>query len=127
MGLNYSTSIYWPCQDFFGRPITVVPIVSQPGGSAYGNRAIWNERDLNVITDDLSVYQDHEVIIDIREAEYSILPMQGDHVIIPADGDVPAEGEFVITNRVRNGGGEMTLKLSAYTTPAITTLIGQSR
>jgi hypothetical protein len=124
MGLNYSTLVYGPCFELFARPITVIPLVSQPGGGAYGNRGIWTERELNVVADDGSIYQDHDVILDIRQVEFSVLPQQGDHVIIPADQDVPAEGEFIITNRWKNGGGEMTLTLSEYKPP--TSLLGQN-
>jgi hypothetical protein len=114
MGLDFSTLIYSSCQDLYGRPVTINPLMSQPGQPAYGNRGIWTETDENVVADDLSYYQDHRMILDIRDREYGVLPEQGDHVIIPADGEVPAEGEFVITNRVRNGGGETTLTLSEY-------------
>jgi hypothetical protein len=126
MGLNFSTMIYLPCMDMFARPIVIVPLISQPGAPAYGARGIWDERELNVVAADGTIFQDHDVIIDIREAEFSVLPMQGDHVLIGADADVPAEGEYVISNRWRNGGGEMTLTLSKYTPGAIPmpTLLG---
>jgi len=114
MGLDFSTSIYEPCQELFARPVTFVPYVSQPGQPSYWNRGIWNEGDIKVVGDDGIVYQDHDCILDIRDREFGVLPQQGDHVIIGTDGFVPAEGEFVITNRVRNGGGETTLTLSRY-------------
>jgi hypothetical protein len=111
MGLNYSTMVYLPNYDMFARPVMFVPTFGAP----YGNRGIWHSGATNVQADDGSIFSDQGTSLDIREVEFTApLPMQGDHVIIGPDGDVPAEGEFVITDVSRNGGGETTLVLSKY-------------
>jgi len=110
MGLNYSVLVYSPCFDMFARPVTFIP----QAGAAFSGRGIYDSRTLNVVTDDGSIFSDQDTILDIREIEFGTLPVQNDHVVIPSDFDVPGEGEFVITDVTRNGGGETTLTLSKY-------------
>jgi hypothetical protein len=112
MGLNFSTMVYEPNYDMFARPVTFVP---QDGSASYGGRGIYNSGALNVMAEDGSIFADQGTILDIREVEFVVLPVQNDHVIIGPDSDVPAEGEFVITDTARNGGGETTLTLSKWT------------
>src|SRR5262252_1165135 len=110
MGLNYSVLVYSPCFDMFARPVTIVPQL----GASFSGRGIYDSRSLNVVADDGSIFSDQDTILDIREAEFPTLPVQGDHVIIPSDFDVPAEGEFIVKDTWHNGGGEMTLTLMKY-------------
>jgi hypothetical protein len=111
MGLNYSTLVYLPSYELFARPVIIMPLASQPGMPSYGNRGIFDSGTMNVPLDDGSILSDQQTILDIRESEYGMLPVQGDLVDIPADAGVPAEGAFEIINAWRNGGGETTLQL----------------
>jgi hypothetical protein len=114
MGLDFSTLVYLPTQDMFGRSVTFVPYKSQPGGPAYGGRGIFDTKPIDLIGEDGQVYAEQVTILDIREREFAVLPLQGDHVIIPADGDVPppsVPGEYEIITESKNGGGETTLVL----------------
>jgi hypothetical protein len=43
-----------------------------------------------------------------------VLPEQGDLINIPADGEVPAEGDFEVTRVTRIDGGETTLSIRKY-------------
>jgi len=108
MGLDFSTLVYLPAQEMFGRSVTITPA---DGSGAYTNRGIYNRNSLNVQLDDASIINEQETILDIRNAEYPVIPVQGDTVTIPADGAVPALGDFQITNVFDNGGGETTLYL----------------
>jgi hypothetical protein len=108
-----STMVYNPCQSVFGRPVT---FVSTLGNSYSGtNRGIYDSRTLNVMLEDGSIFSDQQTILDIRTSEFSVLPVQGDTIDIPAEpaSGLPAEGGFQITNVFHNGGGEVTLELKA--------------
>jgi hypothetical protein len=117
VGLDFSTLVYLPAFDLFARPITVTPVASQPGQPAYSARGIYTTTDRNVLAEDGSIFIDQATILDIRESEFSILPMQEDQVSIPADGNVPDEGTFEIVKAANNGGGETTLVIRKIATP----------
>jgi hypothetical protein len=111
MAVNFSTLIYMPTQDVFGRPVT---FASTLGNSYSGiNRGIYDSRTLNVMLEDGSIFSDQQTILDIRASEFSVLPVQGDTIDIPAESvsGLPAVGSFEITNVFHNGGGEVTLEL----------------
>ena len=112
MGVDWSTGVYLPVFDFFARPATITPLVSQPSGAPFSVRGIYDTEDLEVAAEDGSFLQSQRTIFDIREYEFQVLPAQGDRIYIPADrGAMGALGEFEIINAWTNGGGEMTLQL----------------
>jgi hypothetical protein len=111
MGVDFSTLTYLPNYDIWARDISITPRVSQPAGSAYANRGIYATREMEVQAEDGSIITDHQTILDIREAEFGMLPVQGDIVTIPADGNNPALGDFEIVTATHDGGGETTLVL----------------
>lgn len=120
MAIDFSVTNYLPCQDLFGRSIMVHPIVSQPTGGAYYARGIYDTRGTAIQTDaGLTVLSDQETIIDIREIEFPVLPVQGDLIDIPAEGNIPAAGLFEITDAASNGGGETTLTIRRYDPPSL--------
>jgi hypothetical protein len=113
MAVNFSTAVYLPCQELFGRPVT---FTSKLGNSFSGpNRGIYTSRELNAALEDGSIITDQDTILDIRTYEYPTLPVQGDTVNIPVEpiSGLPALGSFEITNVWHNGGGEVTLQLRA--------------
>jgi hypothetical protein len=119
MGQDFSTTNYLPCQDFFGRDITVTPIKSNPSGGAYAARGIFSTGPVEIMSaTGMAVLSDHETILDIRDVEFfdagQVLPEQGDLINIPADGEVPAEGDFEVTRVTRIDGGETTLSIRKY-------------
>jgi hypothetical protein len=117
-GVNFSTLVYGPAFDMFARPVTFYPYVSQPAGGSYLARGIFSTRSLDVVGLDGAIFSDQQTILDIREVEFSVLPLQLDRCYIgPADAG-PAEGEFEITNASTNGGGETTLVLRKWLPPA---------
>jgi hypothetical protein len=109
MGLDYSAQVYEPAYDLFARTVTVTPVVSQPSMPAYSARGIYTTEDKEVIAEDGSVFVDQATILDIREIEFAVLPMQKDLIDIPVDGTVVAEGTFEVVSGSSNGGGETTL------------------
>jgi hypothetical protein len=114
MAVNFSTDLYSPEQDQFGRPIMITPIASQPsGGASYQGRGIYDTVAVNVMLDDGSIFSDQRTIVDICAAEYVVPPQQLDQISIPYDpaSGLPPLGDFEITNVLDNGGGELTLEL----------------
>lgn len=110
MAVNFSTLVYLPNYDMWARPVTVTPLASQPGAPAYSARGILGTRALDVQGEDGSIFSDQQTILDIREAEFAVLPEQLDRVFVPADIDAgPALGVFEIMDASTNGGGETTL------------------
>jgi hypothetical protein len=123
MAVDFSAIVYLAGQDLFGRAIIVTPIKSNPGGSAYTLRGIWTTRDIEISTnvggfDGMAMVSDQQTIIDIRDREFIdsgyAIPIQGDLIEVPAEGAIPAEGIFEITDTDANGGGETTLTVRKY-------------
>ena len=65
---------------------------------------------------DGSMYSDQRTILDIRDSEFSVMPIQNDHVVIPEDTNNVPKGEYVIVDLVSNGGGQTMLTIKKYET-----------
>ncbi len=102
MGIDFSTEVLLPNYNLFARPVV---FVAGPGRGIYGTVGI------EIPAEDGSLISDQRTILDIREAEFGTLPVQGERLTIPADGGVPALGEFEVTDLWSDGGGETTLAL----------------
>jgi hypothetical protein len=109
MGLDMSILTKLPQMDMFARPIAVNGVV---------NRGIWHEDENDFLAEDNSVVTDHRVSIDVRDAEFAVVPKQGDLIDIPADGTVPAEGSFTVMAAHKDGGGMTNLLLQQWQTVA---------
>jgi hypothetical protein len=111
LAINFSTMIYGPCQDQFGRTC----IFTSATGDSYSgtNRGIYDSTTLNVALEDGSILSDQNTILDIRAIEFPVLPAQDDTVSIPYDpiSQLPDLGSYQIINLWHNGGGEITLQL----------------
>lgn len=106
-----------PCQDMFAVPITVTPVVSQPGAPAYAARGIFTTGSVDVGLTDGSVFSDQQTILDVRNAEYAVVPMQGDRILIPYDCNGEARGEFEVVDTSDDGGGQTTCTLRKFEAP----------
>lgn len=114
MGVNFSTLLYDPVFDMFAVPVTFDPQASQPGQPTYWGRGIFDTDDINVIAEDGSVYSDHHTLLYLREAEFPVIPLQGDHVVIPADCNGVDQGEWMVSDACTNGGGQHKLTLKKW-------------
>jgi hypothetical protein len=114
MAVNFSTMVKLPCQDMFAVPITVTPIASQPGEPAYSRRGIFNTGAVDVAMTDGSVFSDQQTILDVRDVEFAVVPMQGDLINIPFDCNGAPLGTFEVTDADKDGGGQTTLSLRKY-------------
>jgi hypothetical protein len=117
MPVNFSTMTKLPCQDMFAVPITVMPIRSQPGAPAYGARGIFNTGSQDVALTDGSVFSDQQTILDVRNLEYAVVPIQGDRVLIPFDANGEPRGEFEVVDTSDDGGGQTTCVLRKFERP----------
>ncbi len=117
MAINFSSVVYSPVYDAFSRSVTVLPVASQPGLPPYIKRGIFDTRSIDVIAEDGLVISDQRTMLDIREAEFSVLPVQGDRISVPASGGLPDLGDWEIADSSSNGGGETTLTLRRYVDP----------
>jgi hypothetical protein len=111
MPVDFSELVYHPAYDTFARAITVTPLKSQPGASAYPARGIFNTEPVDVVALDGSIVSEQRTILDIRQVEFPVLPEQKDHINIPADGGLPDLGDWEVADAMNNGGGEVTLTL----------------
>lgn len=112
MAINFSENLYKYVMDQFGRPITITPVVSQPGAPAYDNRAYFDTKELDVLTEDGGIFSDSKTFIDIRLKEFAVVPMQGDLITIPFNEDVPGGTyEVLDLSGKGNAGGMITITL----------------
>ena len=123
MAVDFSTVLYLHTQDMFSRTIIVTPKNSAPGNSAYTIRGIWTTRPVDIMTDvGMAILSDQQTIIDIRDNEFIdagyALPIQGDLVEVPAEGNIPAAGIYEITDTDANGGEETTLSVRKWEPPS---------
>lgn len=110
MALDFSTLVYLPNYDTFARSVTITPLASQPGAPAYVARGIYDTRPVDVAGMDGVITSDQQTILDVREAEFTVVPEQLDRVYIGPDADAGAAlGEFEVVDCESNGGGETTL------------------
>jgi hypothetical protein len=112
MPIDFSNEVYLITANTFGRPITVTPIVSQPGAPSYDSVGIMDSRETDVLAEDGSVISDSKTILDIRIEDFPILPMQRDLVLISDMPGAPG-GLFEVFDLagIGNAGGEITLTL----------------
>jgi hypothetical protein len=112
MAINFSQQLYIHAQDTYSRAVVFTPKASQPNGPAYTARGILEQEAIDVAGLDNSIISEMRIILDIRDAEFAVQPLQGDLVDIPADSSgLPLEGQFEVIDSDQNGGGETTLTL----------------
>lgn len=111
MPVNFSDQVYLHCFDTFGRVVVITPLASQAGQAAYTARGIFDTVPIDVVALDGSILSEQRTILDVRDVELAVLPVQGDQVAIPADGGLPDAGNWEVIDGSRNGGGETTLTL----------------
>jgi len=109
MAVDFTNKIYSYTQDLFSVSCTFTPLKSQPGMPGYVARGICDTRPVDIVGEDGSIISEQQTILDIREAEYAFLPLQGDQVNIPVDCNGVPLGDYEIMDADTNGGGETTL------------------
>ena len=111
MAIDFGVQVYLPAFNTFARPCVFTPLKSQPGQPAYSGRGIYGTTALDVAAEDSSIFSDQITILDVLETEFSVIPIQGDLVFIPAYLTLPELGEFELVDSLINGGGQTTFNL----------------
>lgn len=111
MAVNLDVLLQQAIFDFWSIDCTIIPAVSQPAAASYAARGILNTYDIDVAADDGSIVSEQRTIFDIRISEFSILPQQQDHVVIPFDCNGAPKGEYEILDTDDNGGGQIKLTI----------------
>jgi hypothetical protein len=117
--INFSDTVYKTCMDTFAGSITVMPIASQPNGVSYTARGIYGTEAIDIIAEDGSIISDQRTILDIREVEFTVLPIQGDQVFLAAANfadQLIEDGTYEVLDADTNGGGETTLAIRKIVT-----------
>jgi hypothetical protein len=114
MAINLDVLLQSPIFDFWAVPCTFMPLASQPSAGSYPGRGILSTYSTDVTALDGSLYSDQRTILDIRESEFSVMPIQGDHVVIPLDCNNVPKREYQITDVVSDGGGMTMLTIRKY-------------
>jgi hypothetical protein len=120
MALNFPTLVYLPCYEIFARPVTIVPVISQPGAGTYPARGIFDTNELQVIGVDGSLIADTRTELDILQSEFDVLPAKEDQIFIPDDEMLPG-GVFEVSDvsDKGNAGGEVSLTLKRLVEPRL--------
>ena len=111
MAVDFAIQVYLPAFNLFARPIVVTPIKSQSSQLSYTARGIYGTQALDIAAEDASVFSDQVTILDVIENEFSVIPIQGDKVFIPAYLTLPELGDFELVDGKTNGGGQTTYNL----------------
>src|SRR5215831_9893046 len=96
MVVNFSQVVYKPNYDAFARVAIFNPLASNPSGGSFVGRGIHDVTPIDVMAEEGSIFSDTQIILDVLEEEFDVIPRQGDQVTIPADSGVPALGTFEV-------------------------------
>ena len=102
MPFDFSTDVYLPAQDLFGRTITVTPLASQPVGQPYTARGILDVDAMDVGALDGSIISETRVILDIRRPNLPRCPCRVTSLMCLLTA-LPAEGLFEVIDADPNG------------------------
>src|SRR5690606_1746377 len=107
--VDFNEVVGGPTQDVFARPIIVTPLKSQPGAAPYAARGIYDERPLDIdLADGAGELSTADITAGVRRCEFTVPPVAGDHVEIPAHLTYPVAGTFTIDDVKYDGqGGDM--------------------
>lgn len=119
MAINTSTQVYDPVYNVWARPVVFTPVKSQPSEDTFTGRGIYGTQSIDVLGEASTIISDARTILDVREAEFAVVPVQGDRLSIPAHNGMPALGSFEVIDGNTNGGGETTLFLRKLKTASI--------
>jgi hypothetical protein len=118
--LDFDALVLAPCMDAFAIDILVAPLISRPGAPVYPARGIYNQRSIDVPTEDGSILNSHTVELGIRLSEYPIPVKQGDRITIvtpPPGANGMAGRVFTIEDLNEDGQGGSGLVLKILTAP----------
>ncbi|SER57197.1 hypothetical protein SAMN05216548_12620 [Faunimonas pinastri] len=109
--IDFDALVLTPAMDAFSRPIIIDPVNSQPGVFAYSARGVWASKPDTIQTEGGEVISTNVPTLGIRLSEFSVAPVQGDQITIPAYLSAPALGTFFVfdVNGDGQGGADLVL------------------
>jgi hypothetical protein len=115
VAVNFSDTALRAGMMAFARPITIIPVVSQPGAAPYRVRAILTSRQSDFQLENGSIFSDQETTFGIRRAEIAVEPLCNDQVYVDAAdwrNDQIEQGTYRIsdTDLDRQGGIVLTIR-----------------
>ena len=112
MAINFSVELYLKAWAAFARPMSVTPVASNPGAPTYSARCYFDTKEMDILTEDGSIFSDSKTFIDIRMEEFTVMPLQGDIINIPYHQGV-AGGTYEVLDLAGKGnaGGIITMTL----------------
>jgi hypothetical protein len=113
---NIYEQVYAPNFNVWARPITVSPLVSQPGAPAFSNRGYFDEKQLDVLGEAGTIFSDAQMYLHILEAEFPTMLKQGDQIDMPAHQGVKGASFIVLDLTPGNAGGLVILTLRFIST-----------
>jgi hypothetical protein len=115
VAINFSDTALRAGMVAFARPITIIPVASQPGVPPYRVRAILTSRPSDFALDQGAVFSDQQTTFGIRLAEVLVPPEVNDQLYVDAadwrndqidpgiyrisDSDLDRQGGCVLTIR----------------------------
>ena len=111
MAIDWSIQVLTPAFRVFARTVTFTPTASQPGQPAFTGRGIYGTQPIDVLAEDSSIFSDTRTVLDVMESDFTVVPIQGDFLTIPAYETMAAIGTFEVIEVKSNGGGETSLSL----------------
>lgn len=109
--INFDALVLGPAMATFARPITVTPLVSQPGQPAYAARGVWNSKPINVALEDGSILSSQVHTLGIRKTEFPVPIRQGDRIDIDAVQSLPRVGLCAVEDTDEDGQGGVVISV----------------
>lgn len=84
MTIDFDLEVLSPLIDLtvFGRIITIIPYVSQPGALGYQSRGVWEADPYTIIQENQAPLATSQFRIGLRMRDYTVQPDQGDHIVV---------------------------------------------
>ncbi len=102
--IDFGALVLGPAMAAFGQPITVTPVVSQPGAPAYQARGSFSFKPVQIPLNDGTYHSTNQPALGIRLADFAVAPKQDDTVVMQ-------QGKFVIADIVPDGQGGADIML----------------
>jgi hypothetical protein len=117
--INFDALVLGPAMATFARPITVTPLVSQPGEPAYGARGVWSSKPINVALEDGSILSSQVHTLGIRRNDrnsdgtpmFAMPIRQGDQIDIDAFQSLPRVGLCAVEDTDEDGQGGVIISV----------------
>lgn len=102
--IDFSALVLGPAMAAFAQPITVTPVVSQPGAAAYQARGSFNFKPVEFQLENGTFHSTNQPALGVRLCDFPVAPKQGDTIVM-------AQGAFFVADVVPDGQGGADIML----------------